>query len=262
MHEDSETTSTGGTVTRETAASGTLRRAATGALVALLVVSAAVAAVGPVAASDASQEFVASDEAAFVVDLQQDGSADITLRLTYDLTTQNETESFESLRNDSQAQTELRDRFENRMQSVAADASNVTGREMRVTDASISLRTSDDGNTGIVSLSVTYEGLAAVDGDTLTVTEPFASGYVTNQAFVIRAPDGYSLPSVSPSAAQRSDSAAMWTADTNLDGFEVTAEPSETATTTKAETGGGIPGFGVAGALVAIAAVVSLARRR
>ncbi|MFB6268366.1 MAG: DUF4897 domain-containing protein [Halobacterium sp.] len=237
------------------------------AVAAAVVVGLIAAAVAPAAAAQDGD----GTEQALVVDVHEDGSATVTLTLTYDLTTQNETESFESLRGDEAAQTEFRDRFRDRMASVAADAENATGREMSVRDASISLATTDSGDTGIVKLSVVYEGLAAAQDGRLVVTEPFASGYVTNNAFVLRAPDGYELTSVTPEPASRQATTAAWNSNTDLTGFEAVFQPAETTTTAAptettggesgGESGGGAPGFGVLAALAAAGAALAVRAR-
>lgn len=233
-----------------------------------LLLAAAVV-VGLLAAAAAPATAAQDDDApqqALVVDLHGDGSAEVTLTLTYDLTDENQSESFESLRGDQEARTEYRDRFRDRMQSVASDAESETGREMRVRDAAVSLSTTDDGDTGVVRLSVTYEGLAASEDGRLVVTEPFASGYVTNHAFALRAPEGHELANVSPSPASQTETTVVWDANSDLSGFEAAFEPASAATTTadteSDESGGSAPGIGVLGALAALGATAVVASTR
>jgi hypothetical protein len=258
--------------TRETGQQGTdsvrgtasaLGRSSRLVLTAAVVVGLIATAAAPAAAAQDDS----GTEQSLVVDVHQDGSASVTLTLTYDLTSQNETDAFESLRGDDAAQTEFRDRFRDRMAAVAADAQKQTGREMSVLDASISLTTTDSGDTGVVELSVVYEGLAAVESDQLVVTEPFASGYVTNYAFVVRAPDGYALADVTPSPASQQDAVATWAQHTDLSDFEATFTAQKSTTSdggdgVQNESGGGAPGFGVLATLAAIGAALAVRARR
>ena len=223
-----------------------------------------VSTVTPVAGATAGE----SPERSFVVDLAADGSATVTMTSTFDLTTANESEAFAELQNDQQARERFRTSFSERMGGVAADAANETGREMSITDSSIDVRTV--GDTGVVELSVTWDGLAAVEGDTLTVTEPVASGFEPDRAFRLSVPDDYAVTSVSLEADGSADGTVTWEAGTSLDGFSVTAEETADATTESvtADTsptgtsGGDGPGFGVGLAVTALLGAGFLAARR
>lgn len=229
---------------------------------ALLVAMVAIAMAGqPVAAQ-------AADEPAFIVAVNADGSAELTVRLTFDLTTDEEQQAFETLQDDDQARQNAMDRFLDRIRAVASDAENATGREMRVTDASIDLRQTSDGETGIVTLGASWSGLAAVEGDTLIITEPFASGFSPERPFVLRAPDGYEIASASPSPDDRSQTSLTWAAGTELAGLSVEFVPTETPTPAGDDGAAtdGQPGFGVLvallGILVAVGGLVGRPRSR
>lgn len=200
----------------------------------------------------------------FEVSLHEDGSADVTLSVTYDLDDENERDAFEQLKDDRQARERFETRFRDRMRGVARDAANATGREMAISNASVSLETV--GDTGVVELSVVWVGLAAVDGDRLTVREPFASGFESDRAFRLVAPDGYEVTGATPDPDRRDGATLTWEAGTSLDGFEATVDGSDGGTDngngTADETAGDGPGFGVAATLVALAALVGLAARR
>lgn len=218
---------------------------------AVLVVMTAAALVGaPVSAQTTA-------EPAFIVEVHADGSATMSLQSTFDLTTDAEQEAFESLIDDEQAQTNAKDRFLDRMRAVASDAENATERQMRVTDAQIELRRTDDNRTGIVTLTVTWEGLAAETDGELVVTEPFASGFTTERPFTLRTPEGYTIATATPDPKTSTDTSVTWAANTDLTGFDVRMEPSPeptdspTATQVTTETGGQ-PGFGLLVALIAL----------
>ncbi|MFB6119263.1 PGF-CTERM sorting domain-containing protein [Halosegnis sp.] len=114
---------------------------------------------------------------------------------------------------------------------------------------------------------MTYSGLAAVDGDRLVVTEPFASGFEPDRLFVVRGPEGYAVSEAASQPTATDDWSGRYEAETGLDGFAVSLAPTETESTGTTTDGGGEPtetggqpGFGVVAALVALAAVL-VARR-
>lgn len=236
------------------------------AFVAVTVALVLVAAAVPATATAESTSTQSSVQPSFVVQLQDDGDARVTLTLTYDLDTDDERDAFRTLRNDSDVRTDARERFASRMAAVASDASNITGRDMSVSDATIDLATSDDGSVGVVELSVAWSSLAATEDGALVVTEPFASGFEPDREFTVRGPDGHELASASPSADDAAANAATWSAGSDLSGAEVVFEPASDGDDGSAGDDGsslGAPGFGAGLALLALAAAaLALARRR
>lgn len=197
---------------------------------------------------------------AFVVALQPNGDATVTLRLTYDLDSDDERTAFRSLENDSDTRATAGDRFRDRMASVAAAAENATGRDMAISNASVALETVD--GVGVVELSVTWTGLAATQSGTLVLTEPLASGFQSDRPVVVKLPDGYSVDSVTPKPAERANGSLTWSADTNLEGFELVASADgATSTGQSGPAGVPVPGFGLLAALLALLATVALLGR-
>ncbi|WP_302082081.1 DUF7345 domain-containing protein [Salinibaculum rarum] len=238
--------------------------------VALLLVSATGGAAATAPTGTQQTHDGAAEPPAFVVDLQSDGAATVTVSYTYDLSDADRKAAFEELQNSTDARSDFRDRFESRLRSVAATTENATGREMSVADATLEFRT--DGDTGIVTAAVEWDGLTAVDGDQLTLTEPFASGFTTERAFHVIVPDEYTVSSVTPSPDQQTAGHLTWTDGTDLNGFElVTTAPAETATgdetepgsdaTTDDSAGDSGPGFGVVAVVAAIAGLLAVGRR-
>lgn len=198
---------------------------------------------------------------AFAVAPQPDGSAAVHVTYAFDLTDDARAEAFEELQTNDTAVTAFEERFAQRLSTVADDAAEATGRDMAVTDVALSLR--EVGATGIVELSLTWEGLTALDGERLVVTEPFASGYEPDRPVHVLVPDGYDVASASPSPDDRDGGQLGWDRGRNLREFEVVLEPAaDTASGGDTQTDGGSgPGFGVVAALVALAAVLGLAHR-
>lgn len=202
-----------------------------------------------------------TDEEQFLVELDADGAADVSVTFAYDLDSDDEQAAFEELQDNETAQAELSERFENRMTAVSEDANAATDREISVSDASIELQR--DGDVGLVTLSLTWSNLAAVDDDQVTVTEPFASGFEPDQPFTVVAPDGYEIISATPDPSTNDGESATWTAGTSLDGFEVVAQAddSEADVPDEDDTEDTV-GFGVVTAVLALLAVSLLAIRR
>jgi len=209
-------------------------------LSAVLLLSALVAP-GAVAAADgpATTDAVAEEGSAFVVELDADGDATVTLVLSYDLADGDDEAAFEALRERPENVTA---NFGDRMSGIADRTAAETDREMTVSDARADVESAD--GTGVVRLSASWTNLAAVEGDRLVVSEPFASEFRPDRQFVVVAPDGYALadatvPADSTTAADDAGSAtATWTAGTDLSGFSATLVPGDAA---DAATDGSLP---------------------
>jgi PGF-CTERM protein len=202
-----------------------------------------------------------SPASAFVVDLERDGSARVTLVTTFDLSTDRGQGAFDRLRSNETAQTQLRENFADRMRAVAGTAADETGREMRIRNPTIELATEND--TGVVSLSATWTGLAAVESDRLVLGAPFDGGYEPDRPLVVRAPDGYGFAATTPAPDATRPGVATWDTGRDLDGFEaVAAASAESGTDDSASSGVSAPGFGVGVAVAALLAVTLLARSR
>lgn len=193
--------------------------------VGIVVVVLAVAVLSAVVVADETQ----STEPAFVVELAESGDATVTLRVTFDLTT-DQGSVFRTLEDDASNRTEL---YRQRLASVASETENATGREMSVTDPQS--QTYTDGETGVLELSVRWNGLAATTADGVRLQQPFASGFTPPRRFVVTAPDGHEITTVSPDPATAGDGRVEWTTGTDLTGF-VVATDEQTATATAQPT--------------------------
>ena len=124
---------------------------------------------------------------------------------------------------------------------------------------------------GLVERGVAWSNLAAVDGDRLTVTEPFASGFEPDRPFTLTAPEGYGIASAAPDPSSSDEASATWEADTELEDFEVVVDRTNTdddgadaddGSPDEGDTDDS-PGFGVvAGSLALLAAALLAARKR
>lgn len=224
------------------------RPVATVAVVSLLLASAVAAPAAGASGVDGV------DEPALHVAVTADGEATISLLTVHDLTDDDERSAFESLEDDEQAQRELRDRFEDRMESVAEGSAEDGA--AAITDASIEVRSEDE--RGIVAVSVTWDDFADVDDGTLVVAEPFASGFEADRRLVVTGPDGSTIESAAPDPTATDGARASWAAGTDLDGFEVVisldADGGHDAGADESAEGAvdGTPGFGAGAALAVL----------
>ena len=211
-----------------------------------LLVTAPVAAATGTEANQLSESV--PNEPAFVVALDANGSAHVTLTVTFDLTTESEREAFQALRENETAHERRTEQFAARMEAIATTATNETGRTMQIRNGAISFTERND--TGIVALSVTWDGLAAETGDRLVLREPFDSEFTTDRSFRIIGPDGYELTSVTPKPTNQTQNAATWNAGTEFETFEATFAPaSDAASDNEGESS---PGFGAETAVLAV----------
>lgn len=222
-----------------------------------VLVAIAILVTTPIAASTTSpQPTPAAEplpaEPAFIVALDDDESARVTVTITFDLTTDSEREAFEAFRENTTAHERRTDQFATRMQAIAAKAENTTGRTMQIREPDIAFATQNE--TGIVALSVAWDGLAVREGDRLVLREPFADGFSTDRQVTIIGPDGYELTAVTPSPRTQNRNTATWQAGTEFDGFRVTFTPAESTPTATGDdtTGIGAPGFGIGAGIVAL----------
>jgi PGF-CTERM protein len=220
---------------------GTARALTAAALALSLVVASA-----PAAAQAAPEE-------ALVVTLDEDGSAEVALRLVFDLADEDRRDAFRALSDDAAARERRADAFERRMAGVADAVADTAGRTTGVGNASVDLRTV--GETGVVELSTTVDGLAAAGGDRLRVDAPFAGGVVTDRPLVLVSPEGYEPVAVEPAPDATDDDRLRWDAGRDLTGFEAAFEPSS-------GSDGRAPGFGVVVALVALVGAGAVVLRR
>lgn len=225
--------------------------------------------VGGVATPAAATQTDDQPEPSLTVTVDGDGDARVAVVYTYDLTNGSRQAAFDDLRTNETAQAVFEDQFTDDWQSLATNTENRTGREMAVQNSSIAF--SRTNSTGAVTVSLTWEGLAAAEDGMVTLSEPFANGYTPDRPLVVVLPDAYQLTSVSPGPTNASAGRLVYEAGSDLDGLSIVAttnaganttpDPSPTATPLGTSDGSG-PGFGVVGAVVAVLAVALLARRR
>jgi PGF-CTERM protein len=253
-----------------------------GYVVLLVTLGAVLSVAAAGAATEASTDGPVAD--GIVVDLDGEGNAVVTVTVSFDLTVEGEQSDFEAFAgNEAEQQAQL-DQYESRLSNVAAEVESQTGREMTVTNASISTQTRDDGDRGLVVLQAAWKGLAANDGGRLVLGAPFDGGFNADRAVAVRPPEQHRVVSTAPEPTDQGEQ-LLWSDDQSLDEFEVVVEPLDgtaddsddggestnpdgsdgTTDDEQTEAAGGDgsgPGFGIVVALLGIAGLRLLARRR
>ncbi|MFB6266740.1 MAG: DUF4897 domain-containing protein [Halodesulfurarchaeum sp.] len=222
------------------------------------------AAAGPATAQSAVQE------EAVIFEIQQDGDAEVTVVLTFDLTTEHERQAFQTIAANESTREDIQARFRDRMARLAQATTRTVDRDVAVTETALSVETTGDGDTGIVRLSATIQNLAAIQGNRIVLTEPLASGFDAERPVVVRLPDGYTVDHVTPSPDEQREETLRWDASTTFDGFELSLAPSQgdgseaqgTETTTDSDrTGATTPGFGIGAAALSFVGMALLVFR-
>lgn len=203
---------------------------------------------GSVAGAQELSDHSRMEETAFVVTLAEDGSAEVSLRLSIDLNHDRKDEALEQLREN---RSSLKTQFRTKLEPIVARTAEKTGRPMRITATTVAVSTND--SSGMVELSASWVGLAKVEGHRLVLREPFASRFSPPGRFVIRGPEGYSLVSSAVEPQDAGRNSAAWGSGSSLDGFRVTFKPTDGAEATDSQP---LAGFGFLPGLLSLVVVL------
>lgn len=200
---------------------------------------------GPGTGDQLAQQ-VDADSVRMTVALQPDGDARWTVTYRVHLDSDNETEAFESLRRDVDANPEnYTERFARRMRSTARTAENATGREMGVRNVTVAAYRQELGRTyGIVEYTFEWTGFAVVEGDAITAGDALAGLFLDEGTTLVFAwPEGYGPTDVRPSPDSEvgDDRSAGWAGPEDFGQDEPRVAVQEGAGGPDARDGGGPP---------------------
>jgi hypothetical protein len=201
---------------------------------------------------------VAPDDVLIEATVQPDGDAVWETQYRVRLATDDEEQAFEELRADVESnQSAYTDRFGERMRATADAAENATGREMTVTNVTVTAERSELPQTyGVLTYRFEWSNFAAVDGDRLLVGDAVDALFLDDStSLIISWEDGYRLGEVSPSPTETRDGAVVWEGPVDFTEGEprVTVEPAGRSLGTLL--------LGALGLLAAVVAVVGYRRR-
>ncbi|OYR47181.1 MULTISPECIES: hypothetical protein [unclassified Halorubrum] len=233
-------------------------------LVVALVASAGLASVGAaqtgagLPSGGFDQMDVSPDDVLIAVTVEPDGDAVWETQYRIRLADDDEEQAFEELRADVESDPDAyTSRFGERMRTTAGAAENATGREMNVTNVSVSAERRElPQSYGVLTYRFEWSNFAAVDGDRLLVGDAVDALFLDEStSLIVSWEDGYRLGEASPTPTETRDDAVVWQGPVDFTEGEprVTIEQEEFAA-------GALP-FVALGLLVAIVAVVGYRRR-
>ncbi|MFB6120060.1 MAG: helix-turn-helix transcriptional regulator [Halobacteriaceae archaeon] len=248
-------------------------RVAVAALAVVLVLTAASPAV--VAQSDD----LSTDGATIDVFVAESGDAVWNVSTTFALDSETDREAFRRLADDIENSTDPPGFDVRTAEELVAAGEQHTGRQMSLSDPRHTTFVTDNGTTGVVRLTFTWQNFAATNGDTITVGDVFGAWTLTEeQRLRIHPPSNFGLLNVDPDADSLENGTLTWTGRRAFAAGQpsvtytrsVAPPPTVTGTETSTETpaapdsNGPDLGFfaAVAGALLLGGALAYVAARR
>ncbi|WP_435073432.1 DUF7345 domain-containing protein [Halorubrum sp. HHNYT27] len=209
-------------------------------------------------ASGFGQMDVAPDDVLIEASVEPDGDAVWETQYRVRLGSDDEEQAFEELRADVESDpSAYTDRFGERMRATADAAENATGREMTVTNVTVTAERRELPQTyGVLTYRFEWRNFAAVEGDRILVGDAVDALFLDDAtSLIVSWEDGYRLGDVSPSPTETRDGAVVWEGPVDFTEGEprVIIEPDGRST--------GPLLLGTIGLLVAIVAVIGYRRR-
>jgi len=242
-----------------------------GLLVVAAVAAPAAGATAPTGPFGVAQEEFDPDDVTLSASLHEDGSAAWSFSYRMALTTDNETQAFEELQADVEAnRSAYVDRFRSRIASTVAAAENATGRNMSVDDVSVETRFQPGGefseSYGFVTYTFEWRGFAATDGERVVAGDALEGFYLNEQTSLrLSWPDGYTAGEVDPAADESTATSVQWRGPEEFTANQprvvlqpaepTTAEPTETTTAPASGSESGVVLPALVGALAAVVVV-------
>lgn len=149
-----------------------------------------------------------STEDTLAIELQADGDAEVHHITAYNLSVEEERETYETLANNETARAEHREESMSDLEAAAATGRNGSDLDMHVRDPTV--ETYERNNTGYVAVVVTWENLAYHNETMVAVTEPFRSGYQPDRDVTIHGPEGYRRGVTQPAPSIARLNSAAW----------------------------------------------------
>ncbi|MES3516249.1 MAG: hypothetical protein PPP58_01155 [Natronomonas sp.] len=242
-----------------------MHRSAAALFVGCCLVVGVAAAVSGAAATDPaglSQQDIDTDDVLLSIDVEESGDAVWEIEYRSRLATEEDEQAFEDLQADVEANPdEYRERFEERMESTAAEAAQATGREMSITEMTVQAeRRQLPQEYGVLTYRFRWSNFAAVDDGRLVVGDAIEGLFLDDETTLLLSwPETHRLADTSPTPTETRERAVVWSGPIDFGSGEprVTLEPEGGASTLPS-------GLVLGGALAAVVAGVAalLYRRR
>ncbi|QKG91654.1 hypothetical protein HPS36_01885 [Halorubrum salinarum] len=208
-----------------------------------------------------AQMDVEPDDVSMEVAVQPDGDARWTVEYRIRLGTDEEEQAFEQLRADVENDTEAyTTRFRDRMVSTAETAESATGRNMTVSNATVTAERRELPQAyGVLTYRFEWTNFAAVDGDRLRVGDAVDGLFLDDaSSLIVSWPEGYRLGETTPEPSEVRERSVVWNGPVDFSAGQprVSVAPAGPLS--------GVPTAGIAallGALVVAGAAVAYRRR-
>ena len=160
-----------------------------------------------------AQMDVEPDDVSITADVGPDGDAQWTVEYRIRLATDEEERAFEELRVDVENDTEAyTTRFRDRMASTAATAESTTGRNMTVSNATVTAERRELPQAyGVLTYRFEWTNFAAVDGDRLRIGDAVDGLFLDDaSSLIVSWPEGYRLGETNPDPSEVRDRSVVW----------------------------------------------------
>ncbi|WP_434522481.1 helix-turn-helix transcriptional regulator [Halorubrum sp. AS12] len=160
-----------------------------------------------------AQMDVEPDDVSMEVAVQPDGDARWTVEYRIRLGTDEEEQAFEQLRADVENDTEAyTSRFRERMVSTARTAEETTGRNMTVSNATVTAERRElPQSYGVLTYRFEWTNFAAVDGDRLRVGDAVDGLFLDDSSsLIVSWPEGYRLAETTPDPSEVRERSVVW----------------------------------------------------
>ncbi|TKX68580.1 hypothetical protein [Halorubrum sp. SP9] len=160
-----------------------------------------------------AQMDVEPDDVSLAVAVQPDGDAQWTVEYRIRLATDEEERAFEGLRADVESDTDAyTSRFRERMVSTAATAESATGRNMTVSNVTVTAERRELPQAyGVLTYRFEWTNFAAVDGDRLRVGDAVGGLFLDgSSSLIVSWPEGYRLEETTPDPDEVREQSVVW----------------------------------------------------
>ena len=212
-------------------------------LVCVLFICAGTVAGAPIGSAFPQQD-IDPDDVLMSITVEDNGDAVWTIEYRTRLETDEDEQAFGDLKRDVEADPEsYAGRFRDRMNGTAASAENATGREMAITEMTVSAENrSLPQEYGVLRYRFRWSNFAAVDGDRLAVGDAVGGLFLDDEtALLISWPDGYDLLDASPEPTETRSESIVYEGPTDFASDEPRLELALTETVPSDDDGDASP---------------------
>ncbi len=173
---------------------------------------------------------VAPDDILIEVTVEPDGDAVWETQYRVRLASEDENQAFEELQADVESDPDAyTERFDERMRATADAAGDATGREMNVSNVTVTAERRElPQSYGVLTYRFEWRNFAAVEDDRLRVGDAVDALFLDEtSSLIVSWSDGYRLGEVSPSPTETREGAVVWVGPVDFTEGEprVTIEP-------------------------------------